>query len=326
MAFSPIDLPIQEILQTDFIVDIAQIHNSNVLLLKDKLEDLVNTFEIDINTISIGVDNPINNIKSQNLILQDGGWILQTGIPNQIIASLSKNVNDLSVLKADYLNIDFDINADSISAVSMVATTDFTSEGPAVFESSLLYQSAIIESKESISATLEFNGVDAAEARISLTDTSKKNIYVTLSAETAIGATQVWDTVGSSFAAGLTDIVLYLDLDTNSPMAQNTSFTIYLVDIVENSANTSLALQLNTASLAVEIKSGVNLSTGSSQILLHNDFDTAGLRLGINPLSTNLLSSSFSKYGSNASFNYIIDANTTDRFIISSSTGVEVFS
>ena len=109
-------------------------------------------------------------------------------------------------------------------------------------------------------------------------------------------------------------------------MAQNTSFTIYLVDVVENSANTSLALQLNTASLAVEIKSGVNLSAGSSQILLHNDFDTAGLRLGINPLSTDLLSSSFSKYGSNASFNYIIDANTTDRFIISSSTGVEVFS
>lgn len=326
MAFSPIDLPIQEILQTDFIVDIAQIHNSNVLLLKDKIEDLINTFEVDINTVSIGVDSPINNIKTQNIVIQDGGWILQTGIPNQVIASLSKNVNDLSVLKVDYLNVDFDISADSIESVSLTSTGTFTAEGPGVFEDSLSYQASLIESKETISATLEFDGVDKAEARISLTSTSKKNIYVTLNAETTIGATQVWDPVGSSFAVGLTDIVLYLDLDTNSPMAQNTSFNIYLVDILENSANTSIVLQVNTASLAVEVKSGVNLSSGSSAILLHNDFDTAGLRLGINPSSTNLLSSSFSRYGANASFNYILDNLTTDRFIITAATGMEVFS
>jgi hypothetical protein len=120
--------------------------------------------------------------------------------------------------------------------------------------------------------------------------------------------------------------MLYLDLDTNSPMDPNTSFNIYLVDILENSANTSIVLQVNTASLAVEVKSGVNLSSGSSAILLHNDFNTAGLRLGINPSSTNLLSSSFSRYGSNVSFNYILDNLTTDRFIITASTGMEVFS
>ena len=50
----------------------------------------MNTFEMDINTISIGVDNPINNINTQNVIIQDGGFIFQTGIPNQIIAKLEK--------------------------------------------------------------------------------------------------------------------------------------------------------------------------------------------------------------------------------------------
>ena len=34
MPFSPVDVPIQEMLQSDFIVDLAQIHNTNVLLLK----------------------------------------------------------------------------------------------------------------------------------------------------------------------------------------------------------------------------------------------------------------------------------------------------
>ena len=119
MAFSPVDLPIQEMLQSNFIVDLAQIHNSNVLLLKDKLEDVINTFEIDINTISIGTDNPINNIKTQNVIFQDGGWILQTGIPNQIIAQLSKNGSDQSVLGVDILNIDSTISADSITTNSL---------------------------------------------------------------------------------------------------------------------------------------------------------------------------------------------------------------
>lgn len=324
MAFTPIDLPIQEILQSDFIVDIAQIHNSNVLILKDKIEDLINTFEIDINTISIGVDNPINNIKTQNVIFQDGGWILQTGVPNQVIASLSKNGSSLSVLKVDYLDVDFEVNVDLIESNSVTVNNLLTTESESLLKGKITYQSSLVESKETVAALLEFNGINSAEARISLTDTSKRNIYVTLSAETNLGATQVWD--GVSFAAGLTNIKLYLDLDLNSPMDPNTSFTIYIADVIENSSNSSITTQVNLSNLPVTINAGVNLSAGSAQILLHNDFDSSSLKLGINPASTDLLSSSVTAYSSNVTFNYIVDSNTIDRFIITSFSGMEVFS
>lgn len=324
MAFSPVDIPIQEMLQSDFIVDLAQIHNSNVLLLKDKVEDLINTFEMDINTASIGVDNPINNLKSQNIVLQDGGFILQTGVPNQIIARLSVNGSSESVLNVDNITIDSTLDSNSSTTNSLTVNTSLSVTGSSEFTGSSKFNGSMVESKETLTALLEFDGVDSAEARISLTDTSKRNIYITLSAETNIGATQVWD--GAAFTAGLGNIKLYLDLDTSSPMDQNTSFTVYIVDVIENSGSTSLATNVNTASIPVTIEAGVNLSSGSSAILMHNDLATLGFSLGINPSSSDILNSALSKYGANATFNYILDEDTNDRFLITSALGMEVFS
>lgn len=324
MAFSTVDIPIQEMLQSDFIVDLAQIHNTNVLLLKDKLEDLLNTFELDIATISIGIDNPINTIKAQNVVFQDGGWHLQTGIPNQIIARLEKNVNNQSVLNVDILNIDISLNSDAIVVNDLTVNDSLQVDGPTTFTSSLQYSSQMIESKEAVSATLNFDGVDTAVARLTLTDTSKTNIYVKLAAQTAVGATQVWS--GASFAAGLANMILYLDFDANNPPAQNTSFTVYIVDVIENSGSTSLATNVNAASIEVSIAAGLNLSSGSTQIILHNDLDTLGFKLGINPASTNPINSALSKYGANATFNYILDEDGDDRILITSAFGMEVFS
>jgi hypothetical protein len=45
---------------TNFVTDIASISNANDLLLQDKLEDLINLFEMDLNTLAIGTDNPIS--------------------------------------------------------------------------------------------------------------------------------------------------------------------------------------------------------------------------------------------------------------------------
>jgi len=324
MPFSPVDVPIQEMLQSDFIVDLAQIHNTNVLLLKDKLEDVINTLEIDVSTISIGVDSPINNIRTQNVIIQDGGWILQTGVPNQIIAKLEKNGSNQSVLNVDILNIDISADFEAIDVNSLVVNTSVAVAGDSSFTGSLSYTGQLVESKEAISSTLLFDGVDTAEARVTLTNTSKTNIYVKLEAETAVGATQVWN--GASFAAGLTSFILYLDFDATNPPAPNTSFTIYIVDVIENSGATSLATNINTATLPITIAPGLNLNTGSTQILLHNDFDSLSLKLGINPASADPLSSALSKYGSNATFNYIIDETSDDRLMITSTVGMEVFS
>ena len=324
MAFSTVDIPIQEMLQSDFIVDLAQIHNTNVLLLKDKLEDLMNTFEIDINTISIGIDNPINTLKAQNVVFQDGGWHLQTGIPNQIIAKLEKNGSNQSVLNVDILNVDISISADAVTVNDLTINDSLQIDGPAEFTNNLSYTGQLSESKEAVSVTVNFDGVDTAEGRLTLTSTSKTNIYVKLSAQTAVGATQVWD--GSSFAAGLANIILYIDFDATNPPAPNTSFKIYIVDVIENSGSTSLATNVNTASIETSISAGLNLSTGSTQILLHSDLDTAGFKLGINPASADPLSSALSKYGSNATFNYIVDEDGNDRILITSAFGMEIFS
>ena len=326
MAFSPINLAIQEILQTDFITDLAQIHNSNVLILKDKLEDLINTFEMDINTISIGVDNPINNINTQNVIMQDGGFIFQTGIPNQIIAKLEKNGSDESVLNVDHLNIDMISSMNDLSVNTATVNTSLTSAGPATFTNTLKYDSSIVESKETVSVPVTYNIVtNEAEGRITLTNTSRRNIYVNLSCATAIGPNQVYDTGTTSLNAGIIDFSFYIDFDANNPPAQNTTFTIYLVDVVEDSTSSSISSDVNLAGLELKFKAGVNAAAANAPIVLHNDFVTNNLFLGIRSTNANVLAQAITENAANATFNYILDQNTNDRLLITSMVGMEVY-
>lgn len=330
MAFSPINLTIQEILQTDFITDLAQIHNSNVLILKDKLEDLINNFEIDINTISIGVDNPINNINTQNIILQDGGFIFQTGIPNQIIARLQKNGSDESVLNVDHLNIDMITSMDDLTTNSLTVNDSVSSLGPVVFSNTFKYDTSITESKEIVNVATSYNAVTTfAEGRLTLTDTSRRNIYINMNSETAIGGTQVWN--GSTLNPSVTEFVLYIDFDVANPPTQNMTFTIYLIDIVEDTAGASISSDINTTlgllgqGPLFRIDAGLNLAAGSAQILLHSNFTIQNLYIGTNTTNTELLSQYISKHGANVTFNYIVDSDTNDRLIITSYTGMEIY-
>ena len=325
MPYSPINLAIQEILQTDFITDLAQIHNSNVLILKDKLEDLINTFEMDINTISIGVDNPINNVNTQNVVMQDGGFVFQTGIPNQIIAKLEKNGNDESVLNVDNLNIDLITSMNDLSVNTATVNTSLTSAGPATFTNTLKYDSSIVESKETVSVPVAYDIVtNEAKGTITLTNTSKRNIYVNLNCATAIGPTQVYDTGTTTLNAGITEFALYIDFDANNPPAQNTTFTIYLVDVLEDSAASSIASTINLAGLQLKFKSGVN-QAASAPIIMHNDFVANSLFLGIRSTNANVLAQAISANAANATFNYIVDQNTNDRLLITSIVGMEVY-
>ena len=327
MAFTPLDLPIQEMLQTDFITDLAIIHNSNVLLLKDKLEDVVNNFEIDTNGITIGTGNPINSISSQDVIIQDGGFIFQTGVPNQIIARLSKNASDESVFNVDRLTVDNDVSADSITINDITVNNSISVDGPAVYTNSLQYNSSLIESKEMVSVTL-LKVADTAVGTITLTNTSKTNIYVTLEAETA-ALGQVWD--GFDYTNTLTDIILNIDFDVSSPPVPNTTFIIHIVDIVENSASVSLIGYTNgigPGAPPIQIAAGTNQAT-ASPILLHHGptgLTGEGQKLAINH-NTNAMfkSQAILKYGHNASFNYIIDQDTNDRLIITSAIGLEIY-
>jgi len=326
MAFSPINLAIQEILQTDFITDLAQIHNSNVLILKDKSEDLINTFEMDINTISIGVDNPINNINTQNVIMQDGGFIFQTGIPNQIIAKLEKNGNDESVLNVDHLNIDMISSMNDLSVNTATVNTSLTSAGPATFTNTIKYDSSIVESKETVVVPVEYNIVtNEADGRITLTNTSRRNIYVNLSCVTAIGPNQVYDTGTTTLNAGITEFCLYIDFDVNNPPAQNTTFTIYLVDVLENSTSGSISSTINLAGLELKFKAGVNAAALNAPIVMHNNFVSNALFLGIRSTNSNVIAQAITEHAANATFNYILDQNTNDRLLITSMVGMEIY-
>jgi hypothetical protein len=322
MAFTPIDLPIQEILQTDFITDIAQIHNSNVLILKDKIEDIINILEIDTVGITIGADTPINNLRTQNIIIQDGGFTFQSGIPTQIIAKLDKLGNGQSRFNVDNLEVDINANLNNLTANSATFQNSLTSAGDATFNSKVKYDASIIESSESVSCNFKFDGINEANGRLNLTSTSRRNIYVTASCETALGAEQIW--TGSSLNPSITTFSLYIDFDANNPPSPNTTFTIYLVDVVENSASSSISNQINLSGIPFTFNSGLNISTGNTPIILHNDVSALGLNLGINPSSSNPLNNQITNCGSNITINYIL-SNSVDKLILRSLVGVEVF-
>lgn len=327
MAFSPISLPIQEILLTNFVTDIASISNANDLLLKDKLEDLINLLEIDLNTLSIGADSPINYIKAQSFIIQDTGIIFQTGTPTQIIARLEKNINSESVLTIDNINVNLQIDTDSLIANDVIINNSLTIGAPAIAQSTIQYNASIIESKETVilDLTKDSAGSTEAKATLTLTSTSRRNIFVKLRATTSPATNFVYDGI-SAFSPTLTSLELYVDFDANNPPAQNTPFTIYLVDIIESVSSTSIISAANTGTLPLKIKGGTNQNT-SNPIILH--FNSGNV--GINPASTNfqgsavLASNVYRKYGHNISMLYIIDENLDDRLIINEKVGMEFF-
>ena len=323
MAFTPVSLPIQEILLTNFVTDIASISNANSLLLKDKLEDLVNLLEIDLTAISIGTDTAINSIKTKNVIIQETGLIFQTGTPNQIIARLEKNSSTQSVFTVDKINVNIDIDTDSIVANSVTVNDALISNGPTLLTSSLEFSAQLIESKETVTATLTNTG-PIAEARITLTSGSKKNILVKLSAVTSPNLNHVYDGV-SAFAGGITKFVLYVDFDAVNPPAQNSTFTISFVDIVENITSTSILTAVNGNIMPVVISGGQNLSALPTPVPIYLHDGTYDI--GVNPISTNpiLNSNIISYYGNNATFLYILDENTDDRLIVTSTVGMEFF-
>ena len=309
MAFSPIDIPVDEILLSDFMTDIALKSNVNDLLLKDKLEDLINNLEIDTNTLSIGTDNPINYIKADTVIMQDTGFLFQAGTPTQVIGSLTKNASDQSILTVDLINVNSSIDVDSIQANSLDLDATLNVDGAATFNSSVTNSASVRESKENVLAVLT-NNAGVAEATLTLTNTTRQNIYLTLEADTS-----VW--LGAAFVGGLSEIKVIVDFDSSNPPAENTEFTIYLVDIFEQATTTSLIADANVYPLDATIEAGTNQATAGA-ILLHSDFATQLKKLGVQ--APNLIA-----YDSAASFMYIIDANTDDRLMIKSTVQMDIF-
>lgn len=317
MAFTPIALPIQELLLTNFVTDIASITNANTQLLQAKLEDLINNFEIDTNSITIGTDTPIVSLKSNNVILVENGLIFETAAPGSTtIASLLKTGLGKSVLTIDELVVNDTTSLNSITIDSLTVNSSANLNGGVVINSKLNLLNSVSESKETIVCDITRVGASpSATGRINLSSTSRQNIFVTLNATAAPTANPVYD--GVSISAGITSIDIYLDFDLVSPPEENTIFTINITDIIETTASTSIKNQIQTAAIAIKLNGGLNNSSlpVPTVIILHDNSSQVGI-----PDSSN-----FEQYRSSFSFIYIKDANTNDRILIKSLVGAELF-
>jgi hypothetical protein len=321
MAFTPVSLPIQEILLSDFVTDIASISNTNDLLLKDKLEDLINIFEMDLNTISIGTDNPINYVKAGTVIAQGTGFVFQTNAPVQVISKIEKNVSNESVFTIDRINANLSIDSDEFTANDLTVNTTLVSNGASTFNSSITSNGQFIESKEAVTLNLTKTSATEGSARLVLTSSSRKNIFVTLKATTAPTLNPVYDGV-SAITAGIIVLSLYVDFDSANPPAPNSSFNIYIVDVTEEFSSTTIIPAVTSGGIPFVIEGGTNLNaTPTAPIILHDNIS----QVGTNPSSTVVGNNQLTQYGQNASLLYIVDQNSDDRLVITGLVGMEFF-
>jgi hypothetical protein len=318
MAFSPISLAINEILLTNYVTDIATISNANSLILKDKIEDIVNTLEIDPIAISIGTDNPINYIKTKSLILQDTGIIFQKTGPTATIASLVKNSSGESVFNIDNLNVNIATVMDAVEANSITVNDTATIDAAVTVNGVANFNNAVIESKETVVLDLTKASSTEAAATLTLTNTSKQNILVKLKATTAPTLNPVYD--GSAISTGITEITLNIDFDATNPPAENTKFTITIVDVVNEAQTFSIISAITTAQLPVLLIGGTNQSNSGS-ITIYNGSDN----VGINPASTIFGNNQIVEYGNTVNLFYIKDASADDRLLVQGLVGMEIF-
>jgi hypothetical protein len=318
MAFSPISLAINEILLTNYVTDIATISNANSLILKDKIEDIVNTLEIDPIAISIGTDNPINYLKTKSLILQDTGIIFQKTGPTATIASLVKNGSGESVFNIDNLNVNIETVMDSVEVNSLTVNDIATIDAAITFNGIMQVTNAVIESKESVTLDLVKASSTEAAATLTLSNTSKQNILVKLKATTAPTLNPVY--TGSVISTGITEITLNIDFDATNPPAENTKFTITIVDVVNETQTFSIISAITTAQLPLLLIGGTNQSN-SGTITIYNGSDS----VGVNPASTIFGNNQIVEYGNTANLFYIKDASANDRLLVQGLIGMEIF-
>lgn len=329
MAFTPINLPIQEILESDFIVDLRLINNANFLLLKNKIEELINNLEIEVFSGSIGTDNPISFIKTNSLIMQDTGFIFQTNGPlQQIISKLYKNSLDESIFDIDYINVNKKISVDELLA-NDITVNNLLVNGESKFNLPVEFKNQVSQSREVVTCLLEkdTSNPTVAKTRITLTNTSRQNILLKIIAESNTGPTQVFNPLTSDFST-INTFEIYLDFDDTNPPSPNSKFNIIIVDVRANDfAQTLLSDSISPTysqglitvnNIELLIKPGINNNTNTN-IILDYDLYSISNKLGISPPDT------IKPYSSKVSLFYIIDENNNDRLLIDNLTNMKIF-
>jgi hypothetical protein len=247
MAFTPISLNTQQLLESTFIADMRLIINANNTVVQGKLEDLINTLEIDLTNKVIGVDNYLNSVKSNNLVLGNSITFMDS---TNTIGSLTK-ANGKSILSIDQLviqpggQIDMTGTNNSMAIkrlgvgipLSAVTADGFYVGSSSVSVSSAFYgpvnfaKQAITQSTEGSTNTVIATALTGTSyhGELKLNKASKQFIYLTINApagQTPANTNQVY-------------IVVYED--PNSIPDPGQTFTIMVRDY-QTSTGTDIAV------------------------------------------------------------------------------------
>ena len=152
MAFVALSLSTQEILETTYVSDMRIISNSNVGLLKSKLEDLINNLKIDLSDKKIGVDpdstlTPLTELKTRVLTIQNGQLYF-------------KNVNgtaDLIKFETETVNSAL---VGKITTGTLVANSSITSAGLAISGTSTFTGAITANGQSNLAGSVNITGSD----------------------------------------------------------------------------------------------------------------------------------------------------------------------
>jgi hypothetical protein len=247
MAFTNVSLNTQTLLETTFISDMRLILNANVTVVKSKLEDVINTLEIDLVNKYIGVDNYVNQVKTNNVILGNGITFMDS---TNTIGSLTKS-SGKSILSIDKLIIQAGGTIDMTGAANAMAITrlgvgiplaSVTADGFYVGNSSTSVKSqfygevsfpaqAITQSTEGSTNTIvtttaiNVSSTDYYYGVLKLSKTSKQFIYVTIKC-------------ADNSPSSSKPIILFVYEDAASRPDNGQSFTVIVKEYINSSSAT----------------------------------------------------------------------------------------
>jgi len=350
MAFTNVTLNTQPLLESTFISDMRLILNANVSVIKGKVEDLINTFEIDLTNKYIGVDNYFNQVKTNNVILGNSISFMDS---TNTIGSLTKSAGK-SILSIDKLiiqaggTIDMSgtantmaikrlgvgiplasVTADGFYVGSSTVSVPSQFNGEAAFPKQAITQSTEGSTNTVITTTaLNTGGTDYYYGVLKLTKSSKQFIYLTVrSADTSPSSSKpviifTYEDPADRPDPGQTFTVVIRDYQTSAgiDVAVASWGPIRIVPGFTNSA-TGTPVLLDGSPLGVAATPTAAIAALSHYIQLFNGNVQSGLG------TSDLGGSALRRFGSSVSLTKYETIGsptvTSSRFVITSSHNIK---
>jgi hypothetical protein len=324
--------------------------NANVSVIKGKVEDLINTFEIDLTNKYIGVDNYFNQVKTNNVILGNSISFMDS---TNTIGSLTKSAGK-SILSIDKLiiqaggTIDMSgtantmaikrlgvgiplasVTADGFYVGSSTVSVPSQFNGEAAFPKQAITQSTEGSTNTVITTTaLNTGGTDYYYGVLKLTKSSKQFIYLTVrSADTSPSSSKpviifTYEDPANRPDPGQTFTVVIRDYQTSAgiDVAVASWGPIRIVPGFTNSA-TGTPVLLDGSTLGVAATPTAAIAALSHYIQLFNGNVQSGLG------TSDLGGSALRRFGSSVSLTKYETIGsptvTSSRFVITSSHNIK---